>query len=195
MHLLRLFPCINSIPDVYSGVRGVQHEPNHCSLLRIHLAQCRCRCSDPIRFPGRNLHWTQVLHDLDKTRVLHCGFSLRLYQRYSNFPCRHVQAGYGRDSKKHDFTYFYFLETDRSFTIVHKSFTSRQPNLLFVSWAIPTLLMFLSDQSDISIIVALNLATLITFFVANNPPQSPFRFMAIYPETVVMNIVACRVLE
>ena len=134
MHLLRLFPCINNIPDVYSGVRGVQHEPNHYSLLRIHLAQCHCRCSDPIRFPGRNLHWTQVLHDLDKTRVLHCGISLQLYQRYSNFPCHHVQAGYGRHSKKHDFTYdFYFPETNRSFTIAHKSFTSRQPNLLFVS--------------------------------------------------------------
>ena len=51
----------------------------------------------------------------------------------------------------------------------------------------------LSDQSDISIAVALNLATLITFFVANNPPQSPFRFIVIYPETVVMNIMACRV--
>ena len=53
--------------------------------------------------------------------------------------------------------------------------------------------MFLSDGSDISLVVILNSATLITFFVANNPPQSPFRFMVIYPETVVMNIVACRV--
>ena len=53
--------------------------------------------------------------------------------------------------------------------------------------------MLLSDRSDISIVVVLNLATLITFVVANNPPQSPFRFIAIYPDTVVMNIMACRV--
>jgi len=53
--------------------------------------------------------------------------------------------------------------------------------------------MFLSDQSHISITVVLNLATLITFFAANNPPKSPFRFIMIYPDTVVLNIMACRV--
>jgi hypothetical protein len=53
--------------------------------------------------------------------------------------------------------------------------------------------MFLSDWSYISIAVVLNFVTLVTYFAANNPPQSPFRFMMIYPDTVVMNIMACRV--
>ena len=57
----------------------------------------------------------------------------------------------------------------------------------------PTLLMFLSDWSHISIAVILNLATLITFFVADNPPKSPFRLMMIYPDTVILTIMACRV--
>ena len=52
--------------------------------------------------------------------------------------------------------------------------------------------MFLSEWS-ISIAVGLNFATLITFFAANNPPQSPFRFMMIYPNIVIVNIMACRV--
>ena len=53
--------------------------------------------------------------------------------------------------------------------------------------------MFLADWSHISIAVVLNLATIITFCAADNPPQSPFRFVMIYPDTVVLNIMACRV--
>ena len=45
----------------------------------------------------------------------------------------------------------------------------------------------------ISIAVIFNFATLITFFAAHIPPRSPFRFIMIYPDTVVMNIMACRV--
>jgi len=56
-----------------------------------------------------------------------------------------------------------------------------------------TLLIFLADWSHISIAVVLNLATLITFFAADNPPQSPFRIVMVYPDTVVLNIMACRV--
>ena len=54
--------------------------------------------------------------------------------------------------------------------------------------------MFPSQWSHhISIAVVLNFATLITFFATNNSHQSPFRFIMIYPETVVVNIMACRV--
>ena len=54
-------------------------------------------------------------------------------------------------------------------------------------------MMSLSDWSYISIAVVLNFITLITYIAANDPPQSPFRFMMIYPDTVVTNIMACRV--
>ena len=54
--------------------------------------------------------------------------------------------------------------------------------------------MFLSQWSHhISIAVLFNFATLITFFAANISPHSPFRFIMIYPDTVVVNIMACRV--
>ena len=54
--------------------------------------------------------------------------------------------------------------------------------------------MFPSHWSyHISIAVAFNFATLITFFAAHIPPRSPFRFIMIYPDLVVMNIMACRV--
>ena len=51
----------------------------------------------------------------------------------------------------------------------------------------------LESSCLISIAVAFNFATLITFFVANLPPKSPFRLVMIYPDTVVVNILACRV--
>ena len=54
--------------------------------------------------------------------------------------------------------------------------------------------MFPSHWSHhISIAVAFNFAIIITFFAAHIPPQSPFRFIMIYPDLVVMNIMACRV--
>jgi len=69
-----------------------------------------------------------------------------------------------------------------------------QDSQIYYSWVEPcTLLALLSDWSHISIAVAFNLASLITFFVANHPPQSPFRYVVIYPDMAVMNIMACRV--
>ena len=44
---------------------------------------------------------------------------------YPNFSCHHIQAGHGGHSKKPDFTNFYHLETNWSFTYIHKSFSSR----------------------------------------------------------------------
>ena len=68
-----------------------------------------------------------------------------------------------------------------------------QDSQIYYSWVEPYIpLIFLSDWS-ISIAVVLNFATLITFFAANNPPQSPFRFIMIYPNIVIVNIMACRV--
>ena len=68
-----------------------------------------------------------------------------------------------------------------------------QDSQIYYSWVEPyTPLMFLSDWS-ISIAVVLNFAGLITFFAASNPPQSSFRFIMIYPNIVIVNIMACRV--
>ena len=106
-NLLHLHPCISRTPDVFSGMRGVWHEQNRCSLLRIHLALCRCKFSDPIRCPGRNLYWThKVLHNHDKTRLHLCDISSQLYKWHSNFPCHRVQVGCDGHSKKPDFTDF-----------------------------------------------------------------------------------------
>jgi len=54
-------------------------------------------------------------------------------------------------------------------------------------------MMFSSDGSHISITVIFNFATLITFFTINNPPHSPLRFTMIYPDVVVVTIMAGRV--
>ncbi|KAJ3509562.1 hypothetical protein NLJ89_g5156 [Agrocybe chaxingu] len=43
------------------------------------------------------------------------------------------------------------------------------------------------------IAVAMNFATIITYFAANNPPDSPFRIMLVFPNTTIVNIMACRV--
>ncbi|KAF9524969.1 hypothetical protein CPB83DRAFT_860329 [Crepidotus variabilis] len=41
--------------------------------------------------------------------------------------------------------------------------------------------------------VCLNLATIITYFVADDPPTSPIRLMMVYPNTTVVNIMATKV--
>jgi len=53
--------------------------------------------------------------------------------------------------------------------------------------------VFLSDSSHISIAMALNFATIIYFFVDNDPPDSPSRFTMLFPNAVIVNIMACRV--
>ena len=53
--------------------------------------------------------------------------------------------------------------------------------------------MFLSDSSHISIAVVLNFATIINFFVDDKPSDSPSRFTMIFPNAVIVNIMACRV--
>ena len=63
-----------------------------------------------------------------------------------------------------------------------------------MSWTLPTLLMFPSHWSHrISVAVVLNFATLVSFFAAPIPPQYPVRLVMIFPDTVVLNIMACRV--
>jgi hypothetical protein len=53
--------------------------------------------------------------------------------------------------------------------------------------------MFPSHWSHhISIAVILNFATLISFFAVPIPSQYPVRLIMIYPGTVVLNIMACR---
>ena len=37
------------------------------------------------------------------------------------------------------------------------------------------------------------MATIINFFVDNNPPNSPSRFTMLFPNVVIVNIMACRV--
>lgn len=48
----------------------------------------------------------------------------------------------------------------------------------------------MSDWSHISITLIFNFATIIALFAA--PPASPFRFMIMFPDMVVVNIMACR---
>jgi len=51
-------------------------------------------------------------------------------------------------------------------------------------------MFFLSDWSHFSITVIFNFATIIALFTA--APASPFRFMIMFPDIVVVNIMACR---
>ncbi|CAA7265518.1 unnamed protein product [Cyclocybe aegerita] len=54
--------------------------------------------------------------------------------------------------------------------------------------------VFLQDSQVFYLIaVAMNFATIITYFVINNPPDSPFRIMLVFPNTIIVNIMACRV--
>ena len=56
-----------------------------------------------------------------------------------------------------------------------------------------TLSVFLSDSSHISIAVVLNFATIINFFAAINSLDSHVRVTMLYPNAVIVNIMACRV--
>ena len=53
--------------------------------------------------------------------------------------------------------------------------------------------MLLSDSSHVSIAVALNLFTTITFLAIKSSSQSPFPFKMIFLNTVIVHIMACRV--
>jgi len=53
---------------------------------------------------------------------------------------------------------------------------------------------FLRDtQLYYLIVIVLNVSTVITFFVLDDPPTSSFRVFMVVPSTVIVNIMACRV--